>query len=248
MAEVSDKTFHTKWVLYGSALGIAIMATSFLGIYQTFKAAPIQLIVMSVAFIFTGILTGYISDGVVMRESAAAGGVVALGTAGLVSIFGGKVDIDTTTLVLGLIGGVCLTFLGAWAGEQMQGEGGVLDNDYKIMGVRWKWVFVGVILGFSLNVLFSIIFAPLFGVDLNIAFYMFCFSTLLMGVAVALFSPGITIAEPAMAGVIAVFLEWLFVEFGMELHVETTPLLIGLGLGFLLTLIGSFLGEKFQNS
>jgi hypothetical protein len=116
------------------------------------------------------------------------------------------------------------------------------------MGVRWKWVFVGIILGFSLNVLFSIIFAPLFGVDLNIAFYMFCFSTLLMGVAVALFSPGVTIAEPAMAGVIAVFLEWLFVEFGMELHVETTPLLIGLGLGFLLTFIGSFLGEKFQNN
>lgn len=247
MAE-GQKTFHIDWVLYGSALGIAVAAASYFGIVSEFKSELIQLVALATSFIFAGMLTGYLSDGVVMRESAVAGALVALATVALIYIFPGRIELSGLSIVLGMAGGIGLTFAGAWAGEQIQGDHGVLDNDIKIAGVRWKWVFVGVLLGFALNILFSIILSPLYGKSLDIAFYMFCFSTLIMGISVALFSPGITIAEPAMAGVIAVFLEWILVEFVMDLHVETTNLIIGLGLGFVLTLVGSFVGEKIQNN
>ncbi len=248
MSDNAAKSFHLNWVLYGSALGVAVAAASYFGIVSEFKSELIQLVSLATAFLFAGILTGYLSDGVVMKESAVAGFVVALATMALILLFPGKIVLSPVSIGLGLVGGIGLTFAGAWAGEQIQGDHGVLDNDYKIAGVRWKWVAVGIILGFSLNILFSIIFAPIYGKSLDIAFYMFCFSTLLMGVSVAIFSPGVTIAEPAMAGVVAVFLEWLLVEFVMELHVETTNLLIGLGLGFVLTLVGSFVGEKLQKN
>jgi hypothetical protein len=246
MAEQSTKSFHAKWVLYGAGLGILVSAIAYFGIVTEFKSAPIQYVSLATAFIFAGMLTGYLSDGIVIRESAVAGLVVALATVGLIQVFPGKIETNMITILVGSLFGVFLSYAGAWAGEQMQGEEGVHDNDIIVAGIHFKWVFVGVILGFALNILFSIILSPLYGKSLDVSFYMFCLSTLLMGVSVALFSPGVTIKEPAMAGVIAVLIEWVLVEFVLDLHVEAGNLAIGLGLGFVLTFVGSFVGEKLQ--
>jgi hypothetical protein len=63
---------------------------------------------------------------------------------------------------------------------------------------------------------------------------------------VAYKSPGVTLKEPAIAGFLAVLLDWSFLEFMLELHVSGGYLAFGLILGFCLNLFGAWLGEKYQ--
>jgi hypothetical protein len=61
-------------------------------------------------------------------------------------------------------------------------------------------------------------------------------------------SPGVTLKEPAIAGIFTVIVDWVFLEFGISLSITTDNLISGLALGFLFSLLGAWLGEKYQES
>jgi uncharacterized membrane protein YwaF len=67
-----------------------------------------------------------------------------------------------------------------------------------------------------------------------------------MGFIIGYKSPGITLREPAVAGILAVILDWVFLRFIVSLRVPAMYLVVGLILGFMMSFFGAWLGEKYQ--
>jgi len=237
-----------KWVLVGVAVGAAIAAASFFIVIPTFHSTPIQALVLLAGFILTGAIVGFASPGVTIREASIAGGLVAILVVLVLYITGAALGQNMMRNLLLLALGFGLSWIGAWVGEKLQGSEGPDEDELKSMftDVQAKWVLVGVILGFALNVLAVFIVTPIFNVSLDVAFGAFLFSLTVTGFIVAYKSPGVTLKEPAIAGFLAVLLDWSFLEFMLELHVSGGYLAFGLILGFCLNLFGAWLGEKYQ--
>ena len=114
--------------------------------------------------------------------------------------------------------------------------------------LQWRWVWIGIVLGFAINVLAVFLIPPLFNINLDVALAVFLLGFMITGFVVGYKSPGVTLKEPAIAGAIAVVLEWVFVQFIMKLDVSGGVLAFGLVLGFFLSLFGAWLGERYQIS
>lgn len=237
-----------KWVTVGVVVGLIIVGVSYFLVAPTFHSAPIQALVMLSGFIIMGAIVGYFSPGVTMKEPTIAGGLVLVIMLGLLLIMGDELVQGIEKNLLGLLLGIGMSWVGAWVGEKLQGSEGHEEHETKRMftDLVWKWVFVGVILGFALNVLLVFVLAPIFKIRLDVAFVAFAASFVITGFVVGVKSPGVTLKEPALAGFLAVILDWLFLEYGIELHVEGGYLAFGLVLGFFLTLFGAWLGERYQ--
>lgn len=236
-----------KWVLIGVGVGAAIAAASFFIVIPTFHSTPIQALVLLAGFIVTGAIVGFASPGVTIKEASIAGGLVAVLTVLLLYITGAALGQDMMRNLLLLALGFGLSWIGAWVGEKLQGSEGPDESELGLFtDVQAKWVLVGVILGFALNVLAVFIITPIFNVSLDVAFGAFLLSLTVTGFIVAYKSPGVTLKEPAIAGFLAVLLDWSFLEFMLELHVSGGYLAFGLILGFCLNLFGAWLGEKYQ--
>ncbi|MEX0602311.1 MAG: hypothetical protein WD295_03150 [Bacteroidota bacterium] len=239
-----------KWVIVGVVVGLVIVGVSFFIVIPTFNSIPIQALVMLMGFVAMGAVVGYFSPGVTIKEPSIAGGIVAVLMLILLSLSGRELADDIGRNGLGLVFGIAFAWVGAWMGEKLQGSGGHSEEETKRMftDVLWKWVIVGVILGFMLNVLGVFLITPLFGLNLAIAFGVFLVSLVITGFIVGLKSPGITLKEPAIAGFFAVLLDWAFLELAIDLKVPDGDLAFGLVLGFLLSLFGAWLGERYQIS
>lgn len=239
-----------KWVFIGVAVGVGIAATSSLVVLPTFHATPIQALVLLAGFIATGAIVGYASPGVTIKEASVAGGLVALLTMIILYVSGAALGQDMLRNLLLVALGFGLSWIGAWVGEKLQGSEGHSEEETKRLftDVQAKWVIVGVVLGFALNVLAVFILTPIFNVRLDVAFGAFLFSLTVTGFIVAYKSPGVTLKEPAIAGFLAVLLDWSFLEFMLDLYVSGGYLAFGLILGFCLNLFGAWLGEKYQMS
>jgi len=238
-----------KWVLIGVAVGAGIAAASFFIVIPTFHSTPIQALVLLAGFIATGAIVGFASPGVTIKEASIAGGLVAVLVVLLLYITGAALGQDFLRNLLLLALGFGLSWIGAWVGEKLQGSEGPDEEELGLFtDVQAKWVLVGVILGFALNVLAVFIITPIFNVSLDVAFGAFLLSLTVTGFIVAYKSPGVTLKEPAIAGFLAVLLDWSFLEFMLELHVSGGYLAFGLILGFCLNLFGAWLGEKYQMS
>ena len=161
--------------------------------------------------------------------------------------FGAGQSTEVITLLL-LFGGL-LSQAGAWMGEKLQGTLDKKDGTTKDeVGFQWKWVLAGLALGLPLNVLFVFLLAPLLIIDLERIHIAYAVSFCLMGFIIGYKSPGVTIKEPALAGVIAVIFEWLFVQYGIQLSVPVEYVAFGVVEGFSLALLGAWLGERYQLS
>jgi hypothetical protein len=246
MKSESRKSLKIIWVIYGSVLGILLSAIAYFGVVSDFNSAAIQFLSLAIAYIFAGLFSGYVSDGLIFKEIGIAGAIVTVATLFFILAFPGRIELSQTTLLVGIIGSIILTYTGAWAGENMQQESTKLKSEISTTEFRWNWVLVGFVLGFGLNVLFSVILAPIYTKDLTISFYMFLLSTFLTGGITAWYSPRITLKEPALAGILAVLVEWILIEFVLEIKISAQTLVIGLIIGFFLTLSGAFIGRKLQ--
>ena len=236
-----------KWVIIAAVVGIIIVGLSYYVVAPTFHSAAIQTLVMMVGFAVTGAITGYFSPGVTIREASIGGALVMIIM--LILLFGTRAEIlqsQMTNFFLLLVG-IGFSWVGGWAGEKLQGDGSE-TGEHHAQGIQWKWVLTGVVIGFALNVILVFIGAPMVKFNLNYVLAVFLASFVITGFIVGYKSPGVTIKEPAIAGLFAVVLEWLFLEFGIQLHVAAQHLVSGLVLGFMFSLFGAWLGEKYQAS
>ena len=250
---MSDETTKTtsptewKWVIIGVVVGVLIIGGSFFIVAPTFHSTAIQSLVLLVGFVVTGAVVGYFSPGVTIKEAFFAGLI-------LMFIFGLTFSLTSwgtgqskELIILLLVFSGILSQAGAWMGEKLQGsfekKDGSAKND---VGFQWKWVFAGLALGLALNILFVFLLAPFLVIDLERIHVAYAVSFVLLGFIVGYKSPGVTIKEPAVAGAIAVIFEWLFIQFGIQLSVPVGYIAFGVVEGFLLTLFGAWLGERYQ--
>ncbi len=247
-ATQSAQSLQWKWVIIGALVGLLIVGASYYIIEQTFHNVQIQILVMLVGCAVTGVIVGYFSPGVTIKEAAIAGTLVVLIMAGFLYAVDAAVAKNIGINVLLIVLGIPVAWVGGWAGENLQGSEVNLDAELKSDKIQWKWVITSVVVGFALNVLFVFLPSKVFNIDLNVALVAFLVSFIIAGFIVGYKSPGVTIKEPAFAGIIAVILEWLFLEFGLQLGIAVPYLIAGLALGFLFTLIGAWMGEKYQEA
>ncbi len=248
MPEATQKQpIQWKWVVIGIIVGFVIIGASYFIVAPKFHSDAIQSLVLLVGFVVTGAVVGYYSPGVTIREALYAGLILMVILAiGFALMGSGESGHGTVFFLLLVLGGV-LAQVGGWIGEKLQGSGEPTSAEARATtAFQWKWVFVGLALGFALNVLFVFLLAPVFNISLNMAHIAFSISFVVTGYIVGVKSPGVTLREPAVAGVIAVLLEWLFLQFAISLPVPAEVITFGMFEGFLLTLFGAWVGEKVQ--
>jgi hypothetical protein len=231
-----------KWVIVGVIAGAAVMGIIVGVTARAFHSTFVSSLIGSIGFVVTGMIVGYKSPGVTIREAAVGGCILALLVMfSLLTIFGQ--DITLAQTVITAIFGFLLAFVGGWVGENLQEE-----KSDQTRGLQWRWVGVGVVVAFVLNAAGVFLLAPLFNYNLDLIFVTFLVSFVVAGYVVGYTSPGVTVKEAAMAGAATVIIDWLLVEFGMEMHVPMRELTIGLVAGFLMMMLGAWVGELLQAS
>lgn len=240
-----------KWVVAGVIAGFIIVGSSYYIVSPTFRSAEIHALVMTVGFLITGVIVGYFSPGVTVKEAGIGGGLVMILMIVLLLLTGGSEKLIQSPLMdfLMLVLGVGFSLVGGWAGEKLQAATeSVSDLDRAEDIIHWKWVLTGVVIGFALNVMFVFLTAPLFNLNRGAAIVAFLVSFIITGFVVGYKSPGVTLREPAIAGLFTVIIDWVFLEFGLQFDVALEDVIAGLSLGFLFALLGAWFGEKYQES
>jgi hypothetical protein len=206
----------------------------------------VQLLIISLGFISTGIIVGYFSPGRTVTEAAIAGGILMVLTIGGIYFDFIKADSIGNVALFSLIIGMPLTQLGGWVGEELQ-EG--TDTTRKL---QWRWIVVAVIFGYVLNnfSVFFVVSYPDFRFSTLRIF--FAISFLVTGFVIGYRSPGVTIIEPAIAGFVILIFNYLFAKLGLDIDflaeldmMDLIWIIVGAPV---LALIGGWVGEKVQAS
>jgi hypothetical protein len=244
----NEPKLHWKWVILSVIAGIIIVGASYFIVAPTFHSGEVQALVMLVGFIMTGVVIGYYSPGITINEASVGGALVMVVMLFLLYITKAEIHFSPAINLLLLILGVGFSWVGGWAGEKLQGDD-ASAGEVKIQKFLWKWVIVGVIIGFALNILFVFLLSTFFlGHIFKFAFVGFIVSFVVTGFVVGFKSPGVTLKEPAIAGLLSVLLDWVYLKFIISLPVPTMYLVVGLVMGFMISLFGAWLGEKYQQS
>ncbi|HTR80456.1 MAG TPA: hypothetical protein VMM58_02420 [Bacteroidota bacterium] len=234
-----------KWIAIGTIIGVVLTTFLFQIMSDTFNSFYIPLFIGLLSFVIMGIIIGYKSPGYTLKEPAIGGVFAVLITIGILHyVFdynppeGQMIAAPFMAFVLALIGG--------WVGEELQGSQQRAAENKTIAGLEWAWVITGTVVGFILNNIFVYgLFALMrFGVagiliSLGASF-------IVAGIIVGYKSPGVTIKEAALAGVLGVILNFFFIYFGFGAMLDMEFLIIGLIGGFILSFVGGWIGEEMQ--
>ncbi|MEW6061700.1 MAG: hypothetical protein AB1600_07130, partial [Bacteroidota bacterium] len=145
-------------------------------------------------------------------------------------------------LILGLVGG--------WVGEQIQvtpEEAAKELAEHQKGKIQWGWVLAGTVIAFTFNAFFVVGGFALLKFSVGGILLALGASFLMAGLLVGYFSPGTTIKEAALAGGLSVVLNAVFLySFSLLQAEEYMYVVEGLVGGFVLSLVGGWLGEKLQ--
>ena len=234
-----------KWIGIGTVIGVVLTTFLFQIMSDTFNSFYIPLFIGLLSFVIMGIIIGYKSPGYTLKEPAIAGVFAVLLTI-IVLHYVFDYNPPEGQMIAAPFIAFLLALLGGWVGEELQGSHERAAETKKVGGFEWAWVITGTVVGFILNNIFVYgLFALLrFGVagiliSLGLSF-------IVAGVIVGYKSPGVTIKEAALAGVLGVIINFLFIYFGFGAMLDMQFLIIGLAGGFILSFVGGWLGEEMQ--
>ena len=241
-----EPALHWKWVILSVIAGFIIVGASYLIVAPMFHSGEVQAVIMLGGFIVTGAIIGYFSPGITINEASVGGALVMVLMLILLTITKAEIHFSKAINLLLLILGVGFSWVGGWAGEKLQGDESSAEEKH-LKKFLWKWVLVGVVIGFALNVLFVFLLSTIFPPHIfKFASTGFIVSFVVTGFIVGVKSPGVTLREPAVAGLLAVILDWVFLRFLILLSVPVMYLIVGLIMGFMISFFGAWLGEKYQ--
>jgi hypothetical protein len=243
----NEPKLHWKWVILSVIAGLIIVGSSYFVVAPKFQSGEVQALVMLVGFIVTGVIIGYFSPGITINEASIGGALVMVAMLFLLYITKAEIHVSAAINLLLMILGVGFSWVGGWAGEKLQGDE-TSASEVHANKFLWKWVIVGVIIGFALNVLLVFLLSTFQVHIFRFAKIGFILSFAVTGFIVGYKSPGITLKEPAVAGLLAVLLDWVFLRYIIVLRVPGLYLTVGLLLGGLISFFGAWLGEKYQQS
>lgn len=248
------KTFDLKVATLSSITGIVLVLlmawlTGFLGS----PVFPFMAILS--AYLISGIVIGFTSKGETIIEPGVASILTGIVTYFIITgmslncfkLLSG--DDLTVNMLLLTLNGIILTFAGAWTGEKFQLTYEKGKNEKQV--VEWGWILAGTIIGITASIFLSGFVIKLFTAYLT-PFYIFLgIGIFVTGLVVGLRSPGITIKESAIAGVLTSIV--ILDIFKFTLDPDTTALTTGsvvlsVVIGLVAALIGGVIGEKIQAS
>ncbi len=248
-ATASKGGLEWKWIITGIVAGTALCLSLYLMIAKTFHIPLIPTFMSLLGFVVMGIIIGFKSEGYTIKEPA-IGGFVTLLLVGIVLsvVFG--VSFTTTELVAAPILGLILGLIGGWVGEQIQITPEELIKELeadKKGGLQWGWILAGTVIAFIFNAFFVIGGFALLKFGMGGLMISLGASFLLAGLLVGYFSPGVTIMEAGIAGVLSVIMNAVFLyTFSLLMLNEMVVVLEMIVGGFVLSLIGGWFGEKLQ--
>ncbi len=249
-ATASKGGLEWKWIITGILAGTALCLSLYLMIAKTFHIPLIPTFMSLLGFVVMGIIIGFKSEGYTLKEPA-IGGFVTLLLVGNILAFGFGMTFSTMEMIAAPVIGLILGLIGGWVGEQIQITPEELVKeleDDKKGKLQWGWIIAGTVIAFIFNAFFVIGGFALLKFGMGGIVIALGASFLLAGLLVGYFSPGVTIMEAGIAGVLSVVLNALFLySFSLLMMDEmmyVVELLIG---GFILSLVGGWLGEKLQS-
>lgn len=247
---VSKGGLEWKWIILGVVAGTALCLSLYLMIAKTFHLPTIPTFMSLLGFIVMGIIIGYKSEGYTLKEPAIGGFLTLLLTGLILSNVSGY-TFSMTEMIVAPILGLLLGLVGGWVGEQIQITPEELVKeleDDKKGGLQWGWIVAGTVIAFIFNAFFVIGGFALLKFGVGGIIMALGASFLFAGLLVGYFSPGVTIMEAGLSGVLSVILNAIFLySFKLLMAEESVYVLEGLAVGFVLSLIGGWLGEKLQS-
>ncbi len=243
-----NNSFNVGALILSIIVGI-IVVVGFAYITGDLYAAPLFPVTALLAgFIITGFTIGIISKGVTLIEPGLGSILVAAISFLIIPGFGlsGFMDLTDSDWILILLNAVILTFVGAWLGEMFQH--GLIDHSKDAFPhLYWGWILAGTVFGVTLTIVLVNLLTLIFGANPSMFYIPYFISLLFVGIVIGWYSPGITIKEAGIAGFLIMTFEFDIVKLTLFTDYIGLDFLIGgLALGFVVTLIGGWLGERLQ--
>lgn len=240
--DVSSKSIVWFWVLACSLVGLILIGLLIFMSSVKFRNPAIPYLIGGLSYIVTGMMLGHYSSGHTFKEAGITGIIISV--VGLLflkfNIVPSHIEetgfIQVTILI---IGGILLTQLGAWIGEELEGY------DHPTKFIQWHWIIVASIIGFMLNC-FILFFVAVFIYKLVPIALFLALSVLVSGMIAGYKSPGHTELECGIAGSVTVLLDYLFLTYGLEVEIPLWLLMISLVGGGIFGLFGGWIGERMQ--
>lgn len=248
-ATISKGGLEWKWIITGIIAGTVLCLSLHLMTAKTFHIPLIPTFMSLLGFVVMGIIIGFKSEGYTVKEPA-IGGFVTLFLVAIILTFVFGYQFTTMEMIAAPIIGLILGLIGGWVGEQIQITPEELIKeleDDKKGKLQWGWILAGTVIAFIFNAFFviggfALLKFGVAGIILSLGA-----SFLMAGLLVGYFSPGITILEAGIAGGLSVVLNAIFLYASSLLMMEESVYVLeGLAIGFVLSLIGGWLGEKLQ--
>ena len=243
-AGAGSRPMRWTWVVVGVVFGAIVIAV-FINVVDRYLDRPaVDGFVGCLTVLLVGIFVGAGSRGETLREAAVAGLMLAVLTIAIVA-FQMRISVPTLVWLTGPFCALVLALLGGYVGEMLQGT---LDEAHVDRPIDWPWVFVSVVVGFTLSTYALFLTRALLPTSSTQDLVVLVGAFLVTGVIVGYFSPGKTMIEPsiAAAGLIMAHVGFLLV------FIDTPPglgwLLLVFALGTVLALFGGWLGETLQGS
>ncbi len=240
-ATATSTKLNWGWMLLGVALGAILISSFTIIVWDEMPKPDVALLVGSLTFILTGIFVAYFSPGETILEPALAG-IVLAALSGIILALAVDLEITIGLAAIGLPVGFVLALIGGWVGELLQGT---LQAE-EVSGLQWPWIAVGIVIGVVLNSYFVFVGRALFGLSSLGVLGAFAASFLLTGFFVGVFSPGVTLLEPALAGLGLILVDTLVTIIGFDAPFPLMAVLIAFVGAFFLTLLGGWVGEVVQ--
>lgn len=110
------------WVITGTVIAFILNNIFVYGLFALLKFGVAGILIsLGASFILAGIIVGYKSPGVTIKEAAIAGALgVILNFFFIYYGLGAITILDTEFIAIGLSGGFILSFVGGWIGEELQ--------------------------------------------------------------------------------------------------------------------------------
>ena len=234
-----------KWIGIGTVIGVVMTTFLFQIMSDTFNSFYIPLFIGLLSFVIMGIIIGYKSPGYTLKEPAIAGVFAMILTIGVLHYIFDYNPPEGQMIAAPFIAFV-LALLGGWVGEELQGSHERAAETKKVGGFEWAWVITGTVIGFILNNifvygLFALMRFGIAGILISLGL-----SFIVAGTIVGYKSPGVTIKEAALAGVLGVIINFFFIYYGFGAMFDMQFLLIGLAGAFVLSFVGGWAGEEMQ--
>jgi|GEM_PF-1482829 len=250
----NSNQFDMKSFAYTIIIGLVLNVIFLLLVGNKYDNFLLPSLGMMSLFMITGALVGIKSQDITILEPGLGSIFVSIIIFILIPIldlssFDALVESDWMIIMMN---NIILTFVGAWLGEVLfAGFNGQELHSIEITNsnkhISWNWVLAGTVLG----IILSMIVVNIFGLILNMNFYILisiiCITFVLIGVIIGRLSPGVTITESGIAGFLVMIVD---INLFRATH-DVIPIefIIGSLLGaFVMTYLGGYFGEKLQTN